>query len=121
MFSGAVGSRYLLSKSVQELKVSWRKTVVCRFGHQSNHGQSEFADIQRLFRGQRLHDRPLVWDHNGCALILERKQCLANGRPADLESFPKICLEKPIAWVESPIEDRFSNSSDDLKWRLSGL
>src|ERR1700739_2922387 len=118
MFSGTVGSRYLLSKSVQELKVSWRKTVVCRFGPQSIPGQFKFADIKRLFRGQRLHDRPLVWDHDGCALIFERKQCLANRRSADLESFPKIRLEKPIPWVEGPIEDRFSNSSDDLKWCL---
>jgi hypothetical protein len=38
VFSGAVGSRYLLSKSVQELKLSRRKTIVCRLGHQSNHG-----------------------------------------------------------------------------------
>src|SRR5260221_7899478 len=82
---GIVGTSYSLCQIITSVKISRGEVAVRRFESQRDKGQPQFRDIQDLFRRERLYDRTFKRAYNDCAFLLERKQRLADRRPADFE------------------------------------
>jgi len=74
---------YSLCQVISTVKVGRGEVTVRRFESQRDEGQREFLDVQDFFRGQRLHNRALVWADNDRAFFFQGEAGFSNRRSTE--------------------------------------